>query len=177
MPGTTDNSRGSAAPADASRALYETATPIAAVRSYEDLRRVVADWCERIHMTRAELDAEAGLSDGHAGKLLAAHARKKLSIVTLGRVLTAAGLVLIVARDHEAPQRKPNASNYASTTRQNHWRRNRGTAWGRRMAALRALKLSPEQRSEIARHAANARHQRRHAAPAGPAAPATDAAE
>jgi hypothetical protein len=167
MPGRTNDSSGNAAPAEASRALYETATPIAAVRSYEDLRRVVADWCETIHMTRAELDVEAGLADGHAGKLLSSRARKRLSIVSLGRIMAAAGLVLIVARDHEAPQRKPNASTYASTTRQNHWRRNRGTAWGRRMAALRALKLAPEQRSEIARHAANARHQRRQTTPAG----------
>jgi hypothetical protein len=160
MPGGNNDSRGNAAPAEASRALYETATPIAAVRSYDDLRRVVADWCESIHMTRAELDVEAGLADGHAGKLLARRARKKLSIVSLGRIMAAAGLVLIVARDNEAPQRKSHASTYASTTRQNHWRRNRGTAWGRRMAALRALKLAPEQRSEIARKAAGARWSR-----------------
>ena len=50
------------APPEASQALLDTATPIAAVRSYDDLRRVVADWCEAIHMTRAELDAEAGLA-------------------------------------------------------------------------------------------------------------------
>jgi hypothetical protein len=174
MPDRTDNSRGNVAPAEASRALYETATPIAAVRSYDDLRRVVADWCETIHMTRAELDVEAGLADGHAGKLLANRAQRKLSMVSLGRIMAAAGLVLIVARDHEAPQRAGNASTHASTTRQNHWRRNRGTAWGRRMAARRALKLTADQRSEIARHAANTRHQRRHAAPAGPN---TDAAE
>jgi hypothetical protein len=148
--------------------------PIAIVRSYDDLRRVVADWCESIHLTRAELDIEADLAEGHAGKLLARRARKKLNIVSLGRIMAAAGLVLIVARDHEAPQRKSTASTHASTTRQNHWRRNRGTAWGRRMAALRALKLSPEQRSEIARYAANARHQRRQVEGKSPAA---DAAE
>jgi hypothetical protein len=160
MPGRTNDSIGNPAPAEAGRALYETATPIAAVRSYDDLRRVVADWCESIHMTRAELDTEADLAEGHAGKLLARRARKKLNIVSLGRIMAAAGLVLIVARDHEAPQRKSTASTHASTTRQNHWRRNRGTAWGRRMAALRALKLPPEQRSEIARKAAGARWSR-----------------
>jgi hypothetical protein len=147
-------------PHESAHAVPGAVQPIAIVRSYDDLRRVVADWCEAIHMTRAELDMEAGLADGHAGKLLARRARKKLNIVSLGRIMAAAGLVLIVARDHEAPQHKPNASTYASTTRQNHWRRNRGTAWGRRMAALRALKLAPEQRSEIARNAALARHRR-----------------
>jgi hypothetical protein len=150
--------------------------PIAIVRSYDDLRRVVADWCESIHLTRAELDVEAGLADGHASKLLGRRARRKLSIVSLGRIMAAAGLVLIVARDNEAPPRKSTASTYASTTRQNHWRRNRGTAWGRRMAALRALKLAPEQRSEIARHAANTRHQRRQVEDKSPA-PAADEAE
>src|ERR1700722_15296222 len=111
-------------------------------------------------MTRAELDTEADLADGHASKLLGRRARRKLSIVSLGRIMAAAGLVLIVARDHEAPQRKSSASTYASTTRQNHWRRNRGAAWGRRMAALRALKLSGSQRSEIARNAAQERWSR-----------------
>jgi hypothetical protein len=163
-------------PAESAHAPDTAPLPIAVVRSYDDLRRVVADWCEKIHMTRAELDVEAGLADGHAGKLLSRRARRTLSLVTLGRVMAAAGLVLIVARDHEAPQRESNARTFASTTRQNHWRRNRGTAWGRRMAALRALKLPPDQRSEIARHAANARHQRRQVEGKSPA-PAADAAE
>jgi hypothetical protein len=147
-------------PHESTHAAPSAVQPIAIVRSYDDLRRVVADWCESIHLTRAELDVEAGLADGHASKLLGRRARRKLGIVSLGRIMAAAGLVLIVARDHEAPLRKSTASTYASTTRQNQWRRNRGTAWGRRMAALRALKLAPEQRSEIARKAALARHRR-----------------
>ena len=151
-----------------------TLQPIATVRSYDDLRRVVADHCERIAMSRMELDAEAGLTDGHSAKLLSAHARKKLGIVTLGRVMAAAGLVLIVAIDPDAPHREFDASKAASRSqrydRTKHWRRDRSSsAWGKRMAALRALALTAEQRSEIARNAANARHRRR-ATPAGPAA-------
>lgn len=142
-----------------------TPQPIATLRSYDDLRRAVADHCERIAMSRMELDAEAGLTDGHAAKLLAAKARKKLGIVTLGRVIAAAGLVLILAVDPDAPPRDLDVSSAESRRqrydRAKHWRRNRSSsAWGRRMVAKRNLKLSPAQRSEIARKAAKARWQR-----------------
>jgi hypothetical protein len=115
---------------------------------------------------RPELDGEAGLTDGHSAKLLSARARKKLGIVTLGRVMAAAGLVLIVAIDPDAPPRDLNASKLVSRSRRydrtKHWRRDRSSsAWGKRMAALRALKLSGPERSEIARNAALARHRRR----------------
>jgi hypothetical protein len=139
---------------------------ITVVRSYDDLRRAVADHCDRVGMSRMELDGEAGLTDGHSAKLLSARARKKLGIVTLGRVMAAAGLVLIVAIDPDAPSRDLNASKLVSRSRRydrtKHWRRDRSSsAWGKRMAALRALKLSGPERSEIARNAALARHRRR----------------
>jgi hypothetical protein len=138
--------------------------PIATVRSYDDLRRAVADYCDRIAMSRMELDAEAGLTDGHAAKLLSARARKKLGIVTLGRVMAAAGLVLIVAIDPDAPYRDLDVSNIESKRqrydRAKHWRNIKGSAWGRRLVAMRNVKLSPEQRSEIARNAARARWSR-----------------
>jgi hypothetical protein len=146
------------------RALSAAPRPIALARSYSDVQRAIADYCERTGMTRVELDAEAGIADGNSSKALARRARKRLGWVTLGRILAAAGLVLIVAVDPEAPQRDFDASNSASRlrySRSKHWRRNRGSSWGRRMAALRALKLSANRRSEIARIAAQARHQRR----------------
>jgi hypothetical protein len=113
-------------------------------------------------MTRAELDAEAGLADGHAGKLLSDRPRKKLGIVTLGRVMAATGLVLIVADDPDA--QAPSQASPTSKSRSTHWRTNKGTSWGRRMAARRALKLTTEQRSSIARKAAQARWQRQQTA-------------
>jgi hypothetical protein len=153
-------------------AAPDTPRPIAIVRSYTELQRTVVAWCEQIGMTRAELDAEAGLTDGYAGKLLAARARKKLGLVTLGRVMAGAGLVLIVAVDPEfAPE---NRSHVRSHVQHKHWRRNRGPAWGRRMAALRTLKQSAAERSASARKAAQARWQRRQAA--WPT-PTSDAAE
>jgi hypothetical protein len=128
------------------------------VRSYDELRRTVADWCRQISMSREELDAEAGLTSGHAGKLLSARASKKFGMVTLGRVMAAAGLVLIVAIDPDAPPRDAHASGNASDkSRANgsvtrHWRK--------RMAALRTLKQSAAERSASARKAAQARWQR-----------------
>jgi hypothetical protein len=153
------------------KAATDTPRPIAIVRSYTELQRTVVAWCEQIGMTRAELDFEAGLTDGHAGKLLAARARKKLGLVTLGRVMAGAGLVLIVAVDPEfTPE---NRSHVRSHVQRQHWRRNRGPAWGRRMAALRTLKQSAAERSASARKAALARWQRQLSTPAAPA----DAAE
>jgi hypothetical protein len=153
-------------PAQPTQAAAGAMLPIATLRSYHDLRRAVADYCESVAMSRAELDFQAGLTDGHSAKLLSARARKKLGIVTLGRVLAAAGLVLILAIDPDAPPRDFDASKAVSRSqrydRTKHWRRDRkSSAWGKRMAALRALKLSGPERSEIARHAAQARHRRR----------------
>jgi hypothetical protein len=143
-----------------------TARPIAVARSYHDLQRAVIDWCDRIGLTRDELDAEAGIATGHAGKLLSSKAVKKFGIVTLGRVMAAAGLVLIVAVDPESPIGAEHASGDASDRQPNyqkrhHWRRHRGSAWGRRMAALRTLKQTAGKRSEIARKAAQVRWRRR----------------
>jgi Stress-induced bacterial acidophilic repeat motif len=152
------------APQELAQAADVAPRPIALARSYSDVHRAIADHCERIAMTRAELDAEAGIADGNAAKALARRARKRLGWVTLGRVLAAAGLVLIVAIDPDAPVRDVVASQSASRVRYSrakHWRNVKGSAWGRRMAALRALKLSPERRREIARKGGQARHQRR----------------
>ena len=132
--------------------------PIGTARSYDDVRRIVAEHRASIGMTRAELDAEAGIADGNAAKALARRARKRLGWVTLGRVMAAVGLVLQVAIDPDAqalsqacPARAPRS----------HWRHQRGPAWGKRMAARRSLKLSADQRSAIARKAAQARWSRR----------------
>lgn len=151
---------------------HDTPRPIAIVRSYTELQRTVVAWCEQIGMTRAELDVEAGLAEGHAGKLLARRARKRLGFVSLGRVMAGAGLVLIVAID---PEFTPESRSHArSHVQHKHWRHNRGPAWGRRMAALRTLKQSAAERSASARKAAQARWQRRQAASP---TPTSDAAE
>jgi hypothetical protein len=150
-------------PAETANAPAGTPQPIAIARSYDDLRRAVADWCRQIGMTREELDAEADLTSGHASKLFSENAIKRLGIVSMGRVLAATGLVLIVAVDPDAPRRPAQASGTPNGSVTKHWRKTRGAAWGRRMAALRALKMTPHQRTASARTAALARWQGRNA--------------
>jgi hypothetical protein len=144
-------------PAESTGAASLTPRSIGTARSYDDVRRIVAEHCASIGMTRAELDAEAGIADGNAAKALARRARKRLGWVTLGRVMAAVGLVLQVAIDPDAQ-----AAPQACSTRapRQHWRQKRGSAWGKRLAARRALKLSADRRSEIARNAAQARWNR-----------------
>ena len=134
-----------------------TPRPIGTARSYDDVRRIVAEHCASLGMSRTELDIEAGIADGNAAKALARRARKRLGWVTLGRVMAAVGLVLQVAIDPSA-QASPSAR--PAREPRSHWRHQRGPAWGKRMAARRALKLTAEQRSDIARNAALARWNR-----------------
>ena len=139
--------------------------PLAIVRSYHDLHEAVRAWSDEIGMTREQLDAEAGLANGHAGKLLSPRAIRTFGNVSLGRVLAALGLVLVLTEDGEAVERieqrmtaEKNARNDAcDKIPPQHWRLAKGSAWGRRMAARRALKLTAEERSASARRAAKAR--------------------
>jgi hypothetical protein len=144
-------------PAESTGAASAAPRPIGTARSYDDVRRIVAEHCASLGMSRAELDAEAGIADGNAAKALARRARKRLGWVTLGRVMAAVGLVLQVAIDPDA-QAAPQAR--STRAARQHWRQRRGSAWGKRLAARRALKLTAEQRSAIARKAAQARWSR-----------------
>jgi hypothetical protein len=133
--------------------------PIAIARSYEALRAGIAAWCKAERISRMELDARAGLTDGHAGKILSPRAVKKLGRQTFGAVLNGAGLALVLVRDDETLaliEQLLAASSPQAIPRQ-HWRQIKGTAWGRRMAGRRTLKLTRQRRSEIAKHAAQAR--------------------
>jgi hypothetical protein len=155
-------------------APIDPADVLGAGQSFADFSRIVADYCEQIGMSRATLDAEAFIGSGHAAKALARRARKKLGWVTWGRVLAALGLRFYLVRD---PAAKIPASSVASrngNSRDHHWRNVKGTAWGKRMAALRALKLPAERRSEIARIAAKASHRGSIAAPAATPGTATN---
>jgi hypothetical protein len=142
--------------------------PIAVARSYDDLREAIAAWCRQIGMSRADLDVVAGLTDGHAAKLLTKRQVKRFGNRTLGPVLAATGLMLIVAVDPEAADvfsRKQRRELPDAASRTNHWRHQKGAAWGRRMAALRRLKLPSDRRREIARKAAKARWDRQRTPP------------
>jgi hypothetical protein len=153
---------GPAQPAQAGAEPQPSGVPL---RTYDDVCRAVADHCEQIGMSRAELDFEAGLTDGHSSKLLSRIPRKRMTWKTLRKILAATGSALQLVKDPNAVPRDLDASNIESKRqrydRTKHWRNVKGPAWGRRLNAKRNRKLTAEQRSEIARNAANARHQRR----------------
>jgi hypothetical protein len=112
------------------------------------------------------LDHKSGLPDGYSGKVLSPRAIKKLGNISLPLILAATDLVLLLAVNPEAAQQITTTTGDASdasddaSERQPHWRSIKGPAWGRRMAARRALKQSPEERSASARKAAEARWNR-----------------
>jgi hypothetical protein len=87
------------------------------INDYAALVRAVADRSEQMQVSRAELDHLAGLPDGFAGKCLSAKPVKNMGPKTLGPVLGALGLILILvedpaARDKTLARRVPfNASN------------------------------------------------------------------
>lgn len=152
---------------EAKAAPNGAANHLGVARSYADIARIIADYCEYIGMSRTTLDAEAFIGSGHAAKALARRARKRLGWTTLGRVMDALGLVLIVARDPAAHILGSTIASRNGSSRDRHWRNVKGPAWGRRMSAMRNLKLPGSRRTEIARHAAQVRHRGAGAAPAG----------
>lgn len=137
-------------PAESACAACAAPHPIALLRSHDDLRRAVRQWCAENRITRMELDARAGLADGHASKLLAIHPHKKFGSKSMWRVLAANGLMLALVVDPESQITAEHASDDASVPRRQRPRRKRGPAWGRQMAARRVLKQTQAQRSEIA---------------------------
>jgi hypothetical protein len=155
---------GIAAP-EAASAPAAAVQPIAVVRGYDSLRAAIADWCTEAGITRAELDARAGLTDGHSGKLLSARAVSKFGNLTLGPVLQATGLAILIVQDDEAlalieQYLNARADACDGNSPPNHWRTNKNSKWGRRMSARRTLALTPDRRREIARKAAQARWQK-----------------
>jgi len=113
------------------------------IRNYDDLQAAVRARSTELGMTRADLDARAGLADGHAGKLLGRRQVKRFGNITLGLVLGALGSALVLVEDNEATAAAPiNAS-------------------ARILAKRRAVTQTPDQRSAAARKAAAARWRKR----------------
>lgn len=144
-----------------------TPRALAIIRTADDFRRAIREWCVVTHITRADLDARAGLADGHASKLLSPRQIKKFGFKSFPLVLAAAGLALVLVEDDEAAAAldrelvSANACDDSCEPTRPHWRSVKGRTWGRRMAARRALKLTAGRRSEIASNAAQARWRQR----------------
>jgi hypothetical protein len=135
---------------------------LAVIRSYDDLHRGLRHRSDELRMTRADLDARAGLADGHAGKLMGKGQTKRFGNVSLGLVMGALKVVLVMVEDDDiavpAVEHIDASHTMRATPRSgSRWRFPKGPDFARIMAARRALKQTPEQRSAAARKAAQAR--------------------
>src|SRR4051812_29844338 len=68
-------------------------------REYGDLVAAVRERSEQMQMSRLELDHVAGLTPGHADKILRPRASKRFGIMSLGAVLQTLGLILVIVED------------------------------------------------------------------------------
>jgi hypothetical protein len=78
---------------------------LAVVRSYDDLHRALRLRKEALEITMNCLDEAAGFTAGHASKLLAPKPLKNMGPLTLGLMLQALGVQLIMVEDAEALER------------------------------------------------------------------------
>jgi hypothetical protein len=142
------------------------------VKSYDDLHQLLRARAEELNVSRQTLDEAAGLTPGHASKLLSPTPIKKLGAVTMTLMLQVLGVRLIAQEDVEAlaqlkrfPTREVEVP-----ARSVPWGR-KGTQaivsmrFVRRIARAggqaRARALTAAQRSVIASQAAKARWRRR----------------
>jgi hypothetical protein len=71
------------------------------ISSYDDLVSAFRERVDGLNISRRELDHLAGIAAGHSGKLLGERQVKRFGAVTLGPVLGALGLKLILIEDPE----------------------------------------------------------------------------
>lgn len=136
------------------------------VTDYEALHEGFRDRVDDLEVTRQEIDAAGNLLPGYAGKLLCSPPIKNLGLVSLGKMLKATGMALVLVIDDErfAPvkaqmskRQRPMRTNVS--IKPPHWLISKETA--SKMRALGVLKLSPRQRKLIAKRAARARWSKR----------------
>jgi hypothetical protein len=139
----------------------------ASIGSIEDIHDALRNRFEALQLSRAVIDAAAGLADGHASKLFSVPPIKRLGNLSLFPTLEAAGLRLALIEDPEAMVRT-----------QGHQKRARNQvrckpAGTRRMIAAsrptvlrelatkggraRMAKMTPDGRRQLAKLAAKAR--------------------
>ena len=146
--------------------------PLATVRSYSDLLTALRDRAEQLNISRASIGDCAGFHQGYAETILSGV--KSLGPQSLAPFLTAMGLKLILVEDVEAVakyasrierrQCVPRMPPDAVLTKRRRRRRAKAanqhcgdSSWGKRMAAMRQLRLSKFKRTAIARIAARVR--------------------
>jgi len=147
---------------------------IAVVRSYDELHAVLRARANELQVTREGLDAVSGLQNGYCAKLLAPVPIKAIGPVSMGPLLGALGLMLIVVEDAEMLARiasqmqlreRPipaDADHKMPTTkRRKRWRFPKGPEFAKLMRARSLVKMSDAERRRLARRAARLRWRRR----------------
>jgi hypothetical protein len=142
---------------------------IAVVRDYDALIAAFRERADEIMLTRVQLDeAMKTLPDGYAAKLLAPVPVKGLGRISLGPMLQALGLKIVLAEDLEALERvKKNVSqrakltdtgrNLLATKKRRRYKFPKGEDHAKLMRARQVLGQTPAKRSWIARRAARTR--------------------
>lgn len=136
---------------------------IAVVTNYDDLIAALRARADELKVTREGLDAVTGLQNGYSAKLLAPVPIKSLGRVSLGPMLQAMGLAIVLVEDLEALARfsgqhserlrpMPALGTHEIITIQKTRRKLRMMA--RLGGKKRAEKMTAKQRSKSARFAA-----------------------
>lgn len=138
---------------------------IAVVRNYDEFKNALRARADELQLSRDTIDA-FGLPKGHAGHLLAPVPIKHIGPQSFGVLLTALGLKVLVVEDAEAfaiyaadapKSRNASGSMLPKKRRQNKHFRGNGVQWAQIMNARRALIVSEQKRTQIAKKAAKAR--------------------
>ena len=146
--------------------MIAPAAPLAVVRDYDGLRAALRARADQLQVTRLVLDDATGLPAGYCAKLLAPVPSKNLGCVSLGLLLGALGLKLLVVQDDEAlarikgklvlrEQPMQSAGQHGPVVIKLSRRRLRKLA--RLGAAARMTKMTAAARRRVARIAARAR--------------------
>jgi hypothetical protein len=145
---------------------------LATLDGFDDLHHVLRRRADELQLARLTIDQAAGLTKGHAAKLLAPVPIKRTSLETLFFLAPALGLRLAVVEDAEAlaqikehyPSREISVGMRAVTRRNGKHRRKPNEVSLRHMRRIarqggeaRAQKLSASQLSAIGRKAARKR--------------------
>lgn len=145
--------------------FMEAVNVIGAVKSYGELQEALRERAEHLHVSRQALDDIAGLQSGYCAKLLAPVPVKKMGRMSLGAILGAMGLRLVLVEDHAALARVKSRLKSAMSERgglrmptrkglpgHNIWKNN--SHWGKALTVRRLAKMTAKDRSDAASHAA-----------------------
>lgn len=153
------------------------------VRDQRQLHALLRALADKRGISRRTLDDLAGLSETHSERILSELPEKRIGMDTMFKLLHGLGAKLVI---EDCPERLTEISDFLSG-RADHMVRARVASirvktreylkksasrivkndrrkWASNANQVRNTKLSPEQRSAIARHAANTRHRRERAA-------------